>query len=409
MFSTTLNLFGLLALLSLCFCLIIVAVFLVHNKWSCLSNRMLFFALSSFAVACFLTFAIYNSAPEHGPGLGILLSGSTLLIMPFSYLYLQKWPSGTWCVTDYLHFTPVMGYLVLSLFGIIGRESVDGDTTVNGAFGIERLNYFLRAVQWFAYSGLMMYAYRSLVARASQSNFAKRPVWIKLFIGSFAITSVVPAVVGLQNSSSGEIMFNGFVIATAFVVCVYVLVNPTVLYGISSVVESVLSQDEFILQKVELKETPDQTNANEAEGTEADKLIAEETSKPKRISLSEEQIEFMNQRLHEFMFIRKPFLHPKYTLQQLSSDSGFPLYQLSLYLNRTLGMNFNSYINKMRIDFLLESYKRNQQKWNRYTLEAVAREIGFNNRTSFIQAFKKVTGTNPSVYFKNIHGHILKD
>jgi AraC-like DNA-binding protein len=400
MFSTTLNLFGLLALLSLCFCLVIMAVFVVHNNWSRFSNRMLFFSMSSFVVACFLAFAIYDSAPGPGAGLVLLMSVSTLLIMPFSFLYLQKLPMGAWRVADYLHFIPALLYLVLGFSGI---GLAEGDATANA--GIERLNYYFRVPQWLAYSILMIYATRRLTTRrASQSDLANYPVWLNVFVGSFAITSVIPVLVGIQNSRSGEILFFGFVIATAFVVCIYVMVNPAILYGIHSV--AVPSPDDLVIQKSELFETPDEPHAEE---TEAGELVTEETSKPKRISLSEEQIEFMHKRLHEFMFIRKPFLHQKYTLQQLSSDSGFPLYQLSLYLNRTLGMNFNSYINKMRIDFLLESYKRNQDKWNRYTLEAVAREIGFNNRTSFIQAFKKVTGTNPSVYFKNIHGHILKD
>lgn len=403
MFSTTLDLFGLLALLSFCICLVITAVFIVHNKWSGLSNRMLIFALLSMAGACLLALAIYDSAPGPWSGLVLLMSANTLLIVPFSLLYLQKWPAGSWHVADYLHFVPALLYLVYGLISMPWAGFVVA-YALSGGIG-QQLNYF-RIPQWLVYSILMIHASRGLASRAGHPSFTKCPVWLKAFVGSFVITAVVPVLVAIQNNRNGDVLFFGFVIATAFVACLYVLLNPAILYGAYAVVPPVQLAPGPGIPKPGSLETADELYDDD---TTSGEPVTGESSKPKRISLSDEQIEFMHKRLQEFMLIRKPFLHQKYTLQQLSSDSGFPLYQLSLYLNRTLGMNFNSYINKMRIDFLLESYKRNQDKWNRYTLEAVAREIGFSNRTSFIQAFKKNTGTNPSVYFKNIHGHILND
>jgi len=36
------------------------------------------------------------------------------------------------------------------------------------------------------------------------------------------------------------------------------------------------------------------------------------------------------------------------------------------------------------------------------TLETIAEKAGFNNRVTFLTAFKKFTGTTPSQYIKNI-------
>ena len=186
MFSTTLNLFGLFALLSLCFSLVIMTVFVVHNNWSLLPNRMLFFCMLSFAVACFLTFAIYDSAPGPGRGLVLVMSGATLLIMPFSFLYLQKWPEGTWRITDYLHFMPVGAYLIIGFAGMSGMEFANIEETSN--VGIGRLNNLFRIPQGLVYSVLIIYASRRLAARATQSVFAKCPAWLNVFTGGFAIT-----------------------------------------------------------------------------------------------------------------------------------------------------------------------------------------------------------------------------
>ena len=63
-------------------------------------------------------------------------------------------------------------------------------------------------------------------------------------------------------------------------------------------------------------------------------------------------------------------------------------------------MHFNDVINSHRVKYISDGLTNEQ--WNTLTLEAVAEIAGFNNRITFLNAFKKFTGFTPSQYLKNI-------
>jgi AraC-like DNA-binding protein len=63
-------------------------------------------------------------------------------------------------------------------------------------------------------------------------------------------------------------------------------------------------------------------------------------------------------------------------------------------------MNFNDFINEYRIIFSID--KLLKKEWMYKKLETIANESGFNNRNTFISAFKKVTGVKPSEFLKDI-------
>jgi AraC-like DNA-binding protein len=398
MFATPIDFYGLFAFLSMFFCVVILIVFVLHNDWSRLFNRMLLFTLISFAATSLQIFLLQTEVASSFPA--IVKAGQVFffLIMPFSYLYIHKLNLGSWKKFDFLHFIPALIFLLqfLPIFALAEETTMD-ESMAGSSRAITAINFYSRSFQWLAYCVAMIIIYRKINTKSSDGPLSRKMmIWLSFFIGVLTITAVVPLIARIQGMVENDNFFFLFTSGSAFLICLSMLINPEVLYGIPPKTLEITSLNQYL---------------QETQAQEMDEIRPEDVPqlKPKKLSLTEAQVEYMHKKLHEFMFIRKPFLHQKYTLQQLSSDSGFPLYQLSLYLNRTLGMNFNSYINKMRIEFLLESYKHNKEKWNKFTLEAIAREIGFNNRTSFIQAFKKVTGSNPSVYFKNMHGHVISE
>ena len=59
-------------------------------------------------------------------------------------------------------------------------------------------------------------------------------------------------------------------------------------------------------------------------------------------------------------------------------------------------MNFNDFINEYRIIFSID--KLLKKEWMYKNLKPSANESGFNNRNTFISAFKKVTGVLPSEF-----------
>ena len=97
---------------------------------------------------------------------------------------------------------------------------------------------------------------------------------------------------------------------------------------------------------------------------------------------------------------KKSFLQHGYTLKMFSEETQVPVHYLSGFINKYYKMNFNDFINEYRIIFSID--KLLKKEWMYKKLETIADESGFNNRNTFISAFKKVTGIKPSEFLKDI-------
>ncbi len=99
-----------------------------------------------------------------------------------------------------------------------------------------------------------------------------------------------------------------------------------------------------------------------------------------------------------FMSAEKPYLKMDYTLTEMAKDLKILPNQLSMVVNSKLKCSFPEYVNSLRIKTAIELLDKAGN--NNLTIEAIAYDSGFNNRTSFYKAFKKHTGKLPSEYLK---------
>lgn len=95
------------------------------------------------------------------------------------------------------------------------------------------------------------------------------------------------------------------------------------------------------------------------------------------------------------------FLKNGITLTGLAKKIKTNTTYLSEIINNYKGKNFTSYINDLRIDYVLKRLIEDK-KFRSYKLPAIAEEIGYNNVQAFSAAFKKKTGTTTSIYIKEI-------
>ena len=92
----------------------------------------------------------------------------------------------------------------------------------------------------------------------------------------------------------------------------------------------------------------------------------------------------------------KPYLNPKITLHEVSVLLDISPNNLSQVINEKTGLNFNDYINSFRVKeakLILSS-----PEYQKLTIDAIAKNAGFNSRTPFYNAFKKHTGMTPKEY-----------
>jgi len=118
------------------------------------------------------------------------------------------------------------------------------------------------------------------------------------------------------------------------------------------------------------------------------------------IKLSDEKIYSIQNQIYELMEKEKAYLIPEYSLTDLSNQIGVTSNILSMVINSKMQLTFPELINKYRVEKAKELLLN--MKKNKSTIETIAYDCGFSNRTSFYTSFRKFTGQSPSEYLKEI-------
>ena len=129
---------------------------------------------------------------------------------------------------------------------------------------------------------------------------------------------------------------------------------------------------------------------------------SENTAKTKYINsgLSEEKINNLNQRLLSLMENQKPFIDSGISLKSLAERLSESANHVSQVINDKHKINFFDFINIYRIKEMQMLIKNPHNK--HLTLLALAYEAGFQSKTTFNTAFKKLKGQTPGKYFKGL-------
>ncbi len=130
----------------------------------------------------------------------------------------------------------------------------------------------------------------------------------------------------------------------------------------------------------------------------AEKPVITESTKESKNRYEDEKIAELIAKIEDYVNKNQVFLDQNYTIYSLSTDIGVPVYQLSPLINNYYDETYSTWINQFRVRYFMELCK--DPLYKELTLEALAKESGFSNRTTFINSFKKITGTTPSAYLK---------
>lgn len=104
--------------------------------------------------------------------------------------------------------------------------------------------------------------------------------------------------------------------------------------------------------------------------------------------------------IEETMRETKPYLQPRITLNDLSDLTGINRNLLSRIINEHYNKNFFDFINMYRIEEFKSIAESNRNE--NLTILALAYQAGFNSKTTFNTAFKKLTNKTPGEYYKNV-------
>ncbi|HCW08023.1 MAG TPA: hypothetical protein DGG95_11740 [Cytophagales bacterium] len=117
-----------------------------------------------------------------------------------------------------------------------------------------------------------------------------------------------------------------------------------------------------------------------------------EQQKYKTSSLTSDQQQILLNRLRLLMSEQKPFLKPDFSLPELADQMKISVHQLSQVINDGLGKSFF----EMTAEHRIEEAKHLLKEKPNIKVEEIAEEVGYNSKSSFNTAFKKLTGKTPS-------------
>ena len=94
-------------------------------------------------------------------------------------------------------------------------------------------------------------------------------------------------------------------------------------------------------------------------------------------------------RVEQYLQLEQPFLNPDFNLTDLSSALNLPMRIVSIAIKSTLGIGFPEFINKRRITHLEQLLLRKPEMLQ-FSVDALAKTVGFSSRSGFYKAFKKI-------------------
>ena len=128
------------------------------------------------------------------------------------------------------------------------------------------------------------------------------------------------------------------------------------------------------------------------------RAIAEINKSKSSISLSEK--EEILARMDKLLEKERIFTRNDLTIDKLARRLSTNRTYLSQIINDDFGKSYSCFINDYRVKEATKMLS-DSEKGKKYSIEAIAKEAGFNSISNFNMVFKNSTGITPSIFLKN--------
>lgn len=97
----------------------------------------------------------------------------------------------------------------------------------------------------------------------------------------------------------------------------------------------------------------------------------------------------------------KKFTENGITLGKLSSILNSNVKYVSIVIRKHKGGNFNYYLNKLRIDYIVRKLE-SDENFSKYKISYLSQLSGYSSPAAFTKSFTEIVGQNPSEFIKNL-------
>jgi AraC-like DNA-binding protein len=358
-----------------------IVICIILNKRRDLPSRLLALSLLSLNFTVLLIFLFESRYILNAPFLFRTGSFFYYLVVPSFYLYtafvIKSRKYLRW--SDALHLLPAVVYFVdfsplffsstqhkLAIIqALLGRSQKTVLRYDDGWFMPPGTHFLAPIILGFTY----LFFVAKMLFRYSRSGENNKPLVLRWLVTATSLYFLLAAssLLTLIFTPKDQWLFSSICVMTFFFIISLVLFsNPALLYG---------------------------------HYLNAEPLKDKSGKKIKPLALSNEKV--LELKDHFETYVGKEFyLNSDVDRKEVASYLNIPPHIFSTFIGQAYGANFNDVVNRYRINYVEEGLK--EEKWSDLTLEAIAEKAGFNNRVTFLTAFKKFTGTTPTQYIKNL-------
>lgn len=351
-----------------CFLFLVFAVRPGGNRLAArLMQALLFlFGLSNFD-DLLLSTGFYRTAPAlFGYSFGALFAYG-----PLFYLYIRAVasPGFRWKRTAWFHFLPALLYVALNLPFLILPGYVKIrllDDFVAGRLPVRSFDLAVSAAQTLHLFFYILLVYREVrtIRRLPETDvfrvsLQKRASWLDTLLVLFFLFWCALTALFAANLSAGH-----YIAGANYA---FTILTSAVLYAVAF---KLILHPELVTPGFEQKYGSLRPGA------------AEERNALEQLKRLLEQ--------------EKSFTDPGLTLGALAARLNISPHRLSMLVNDKYGVSFSDFINKCRVEEFIA--RLNDPRFAHYTLHGLALEVGFNSKSAFNAAFKKITGKPPSAF-----------
>jgi AraC-like DNA-binding protein len=380
------------------------------------ANRLLAFFLFSTALVNLMLFLIYTGIISRLPWLYRLPSPIYYMMFPAAWLYVRmiirdevrlKPRDGLHFIPGLLHLFEMLPYYLKSADYKV-RHIIDDAPQILGAYmhneGIlpPYMHNLLRGIQGTIYGLLMLRIINLAFGKKGsyRSGFPEVKKWLTAFsvcVFVFGFSVMLTFIGTWASPAFRSLNLSFFIAVTQTVTALSLLTNPRLLFGMPRFspakpledaiahIPAISTDSSPAIQEITFRQ--DRATRDQ----ETDSLIEQATQTPDWVALQVPKLE-------AFLKQSDSFLKNRYTIRDMSVEVDIPQHHLSYLLNRVYNLRFNDFINSLRVEHIRKRvFKADSLK--QMTLEGLAKEAGFTNRTTFIRVVQKLTGQNPSDYF----------
>lgn len=107
----------------------------------------------------------------------------------------------------------------------------------------------------------------------------------------------------------------------------------------------------------------------------------------------------LSDRIRKYLVDERSFLLEGFNLKFMAKSLNVHPMAISKSILQDSGLSFPDHVNKLKLE-LLDDMIMNKPEFRQYSMEAMAKEVGFRSKNAFYLSFRKLRGISPSEYYQ---------